>query len=84
MLAPEIESRPWTEQFVIDDAHYRTQLNYLFERSAFYREKLKAAGFASAFESRQPCRNCATSLHRKVRNPRQLLARKPNRHPSLR
>ena len=51
MLAPEIESRPWTEQFVIDDAHYRTQLDYLFERSAFYREKLKAAGFASASEA---------------------------------
>ena len=51
MLAPEIESRPWTEQFVIDDAHYRTQLEYLFERSAFYREKLKAAGFASASEA---------------------------------
>ena len=51
MLAPEIESRPWTEQFVIDDAHYRTQLRYLFERSAFYREKLQAAGFASASEA---------------------------------
>ena len=51
MLAPEIESRPWTEQFVIDDAHYRTQLHYLFERSAFYREKLKAGGFASASEA---------------------------------
>ena len=48
MLAPEIESRPWTEQFVIDDAHYRTQLDYLYERSAFYQKKLKAAGFDSA------------------------------------
>ena len=27
---------------------YRTQLSYLFERSAFYREKLSAAGFPSA------------------------------------
>ncbi len=27
---------------------YRTQLAYLFDRSAFYREKLSAAGFASA------------------------------------
>jgi phenylacetate-CoA ligase len=48
MLAPEIETRPWAEQFIIDDAHYRTQLDYLFERSQFYRDKLKAAGFDSA------------------------------------
>src|SRR5215207_5384357 len=31
-----------------DAAAYRTQLAYLFDRSAFYREKLAAAGFASA------------------------------------
>jgi phenylacetate-CoA ligase len=48
MLAPEIETRPWEEQLVVDDASYRAQLAYLFERSAFYREKLAAAGFASA------------------------------------
>ena len=48
MLAPEIESRPWAEQHVVDDEAYRAQLAYLFERSAFYREKLSAAGFASA------------------------------------
>ena len=46
MLAPEIETRPWAEQLAIDDALYRAQLAYLFERSAFYREKLSAAGFA--------------------------------------
>jgi phenylacetate-CoA ligase len=48
MLAPEIEARPWAEQVAGDDGAYRTQLAYLFERSAFYREKLAAAGFASA------------------------------------
>jgi len=48
MLAPEIETRAWTEQFIIDDAHYRSQLDYLFERSGFYQRKLKAAGFDSA------------------------------------
>ncbi len=48
MLAPEIEARPWAEQVAADDGAYRTQLAYLFERSAFYREKLAAAGFASA------------------------------------
>ena len=31
-----------------DAAAYRTQLAYLFERSPFYREKLRAAGFESA------------------------------------
>ncbi len=48
ILAPQIESRPWAEQLAVDDACYRTQLAYLFERSAFYRQKLTAAGFASA------------------------------------
>jgi phenylacetate-CoA ligase len=48
MLAPEIETRPWAEQLALDDASYRTQLAYLFDRSAFYRAKLSAAGFSSA------------------------------------
>ena len=48
MLAPEIEALPWAEQLVIDDQSYRAQLAYLFERSGFYREKLTAAGVASA------------------------------------
>jgi phenylacetate-CoA ligase len=37
---PEVETRPWEEQFALDDASYRTQLAYLLECSAFYREKL--------------------------------------------
>ncbi len=48
MFAPEVEARPWTEQLTLDDASYRAQLAYLFDRSAFYRQKLGAAGFASA------------------------------------
>ncbi len=48
MLAPEVESRPWAEQLDVDDVSYRAQLAYLFDRSVFYREKLGAAGFASA------------------------------------
>jgi len=48
MLAPEVEARPWAEQLAVDDASYRTQLAYLFDRSAFYREKLAQAGFGSA------------------------------------
>jgi phenylacetate-CoA ligase len=47
MLAPEVEARPWAEQLDVDDAYYRAQLAYLFDRSAFYREKLAAAGFDS-------------------------------------
>jgi phenylacetate-CoA ligase len=47
ILAPDIETRPWADQFAIDDDAYRTQLAYLLERSPFYREKLAAAGFAS-------------------------------------
>jgi len=42
MLDPEVESRPWEEQLDLDDASYRRQLGYLFERSAFYRGKLRA------------------------------------------
>jgi phenylacetate-CoA ligase len=48
MLAPEVETRPWAEQPAVDDPSYRAQLAYLFDRSAFYREKLAAAGIASA------------------------------------
>jgi phenylacetate-CoA ligase len=47
VLAPEVETRPWAEQLVVDDESYRAQLAYLFDRSAFYREKLTAAGFAA-------------------------------------
>jgi phenylacetate-CoA ligase len=47
MLAPEIETLPWAEQPAVDDGSYRSQLAYLFGRSAFYREKLGAAGFDS-------------------------------------
>ena len=51
MLAPEVETRPWDEQLALDDASYREQLAYLFERSAFYREKLGGAGISSAAEA---------------------------------
>jgi phenylacetate-CoA ligase len=48
MLEPAVETRPWTEQFAVDDASYRAQLAYLFDRSSFYRGKLTAAGFDCA------------------------------------
>jgi phenylacetate-CoA ligase len=46
--APEADARPWAEQVAADEVRYRAQLAYLFDRSAFYREKLTATGFASA------------------------------------
>ncbi|MGO9886067.1 MAG: phenylacetate--CoA ligase family protein [Solirubrobacteraceae bacterium] len=51
MLEPLIESRPWDEQLTLDDTGYRAQLEYLFERSPFYRDKLGAAGITSAREA---------------------------------
>jgi phenylacetate-CoA ligase len=48
ILAPEVETLPWEEQLAADDEPYRAQLRYLFERSAFFGERLRAAGFASA------------------------------------
>jgi phenylacetate-CoA ligase len=47
ILEPEVELRAWDEQLAIDDESYRAQLEYLFERSAFYRDKLRAAGVHS-------------------------------------
>ena len=49
--ASELETRPWAEQLAADDLSYRAQLAYLFERSAFYREKLTDAGLASAADA---------------------------------
>jgi len=43
---PEVEARPWAEQFTVDDASFREQFAYLLDRSLFYREKL--AGFVPA------------------------------------
>jgi phenylacetate-CoA ligase len=50
MLEPEVEARPWEEQEAVDDESYRAQLAYLLERSAFYRDTLRAAGVESAEE----------------------------------
>jgi phenylacetate-CoA ligase len=47
MLAPEVETLPWDEQLVVDDASYRKQLEYVLERSAFYRAKLGEVGLDS-------------------------------------
>ncbi len=43
MFEPEVETLPWEEQLALDDASYRAQLEYLLERSPFYRDKLAGA-----------------------------------------
>lgn len=44
----DIETRPLAEQYEIDKESYRKQIQYLYENSAFYQQKLKEAGFESA------------------------------------
>jgi phenylacetate-CoA ligase len=46
-MVDRVETLPWEEQLALDDTGYRAQLGYLFERSAFYRDKLGAAGIRS-------------------------------------
>jgi len=48
LTEPEVEAAPWEGQAAADDAPYRRQIAYLFERSRFYRDKLDRAGFKSA------------------------------------
>ena len=47
MVEPEIESAPWEGQARADAPLYLRQIEYLFERSRFYRFKLERAGFAT-------------------------------------
>jgi phenylacetate-CoA ligase len=47
MVDPEIESAPWENQALSDAPLYLRQIEYLFERSRFYRGKLERAGFAT-------------------------------------
>ena len=58
MPTTEVETRPWAEQHALDDESYRAQLAYLFERSAFYREKLRGRfrGRGGARRHRPSCR----------------------------
>jgi phenylacetate-CoA ligase len=47
LVEPGIEQAPWEEQAQSDASLYLKQIEYLFERSRFYREKLERAGFAT-------------------------------------
>ena len=51
MLEPEVESRSWDEQLALDDASYRSQLAYLFERSRVLPRKFGEAGLESASDA---------------------------------
>ncbi len=48
MVEPELESAPWEAQAATDAPLYLEQIDYLFARSRFYREKFAGAGFGSA------------------------------------
>ena len=47
MVEPEIELAPWDAQAADDAPLYLEQIEHLFDRSRFYRDKLTGAGFAS-------------------------------------
>jgi phenylacetate-CoA ligase len=47
MFEPDIESAPWEDQARSDAPLYLEQIEYLFERSRFYRGKLERSGFAT-------------------------------------
>jgi phenylacetate-CoA ligase len=48
IFSPEVETRSPADQRARDDAAWRCQLAYLFDRSPFYARKFRAAGFADA------------------------------------
>jgi phenylacetate-CoA ligase len=48
MIEPEVESAPWEAQGAQDAPLYLEQVNHLFERSRFFRDKLTRAGFSNA------------------------------------
>ena len=47
MHAAAIETAPWADQAHGDDATYRSQISYLLQNSAFYRDRLRDAGFST-------------------------------------
>ena len=47
MVEPDIEAAPWEDQARLDAPLYLKQIEYLFERSRFYRGKLERAGYAT-------------------------------------
>ena len=77
MRDPAAETLPWEAQVGADDAAYRAQIGYLFERSPFYRDKLAAAGFRRRGERRRARRDRGAAADREGR-----AARQPDRRSS--
>lgn len=50
MFERSAETLSWDEQVRLDDPFYRRQVAYLFERSRFYKAKLRKAGISNAEE----------------------------------
>ena len=57
MRDPAVETLPWAEQAAADDAAYRAQVGYLFERSPFYRDKLAGGGLRRCGQRRRARRD---------------------------
>ena len=49
MIEPDIEGAPWDRQAAHDAPLYLQQIQHLFDRSRFYRDKLGRAGFSSPY-----------------------------------
>ena len=82
---PEVETRPWAEQLA--DRRRRSTASssrYLLERSAFYREKLGAAGIDSADERAVSPRSPALPLTEKPELRATARRREPDRGSPLR
>ena len=70
MRDPAVETLPGRRRRA-DDAAYRAQIAYLFERSRFYREKLAAAGFPDARSVGGLADIAGAAVHREGRAARQ-------------
>ena len=66
MLEPEVETRPWAEQLALDDASYRAQLAYLFERSAVLPREARARPGSDRRGSGQPRGHRAAAADREA------------------
>ena len=75
---------PLAEQLAPTTRRYRAQLAYLFERSPFYRDKLAAAGFASAEAAGGLAEIARAAAHREARAQGHLHGRQPDRRAPVR
>ena len=64
LTEPEVEAAPWEGQAAADEAPYRRQIAYLFERSRFYRDKLAPSRVQIGRSGRRPRRHRPAAVHR--------------------